>query len=150
MRTVHRPRSIHLSPSARTIATLLPAVALALAACAPRVEPRTIPVGMYVLSINGKAVHVPVANNLAEALRRTPSAASLMGELSTSPVPPLYIVDGAPVLDGPAALQKTPVCDAESVELLRPTRAVALYGEGAGAGAVVIRTRRGATPGVWC
>lgn len=73
-----------------------------------------------------------------------------MGELSTSPVPPLYIVGGAPVLDGPTALQKTPVCDAGSVELLRPPRAIAFYGERADAGAVVIRTRQRATSGAWC
>lgn len=127
----------------------LPALALAFAACAHGVNTRTTPpVGMYTLQVNGKAVDVPIANTVYEALRRTTSA-SVLGDLSGSVARPLYVLDGAETLDG-RALMAMPVCDAEAVELLRPVRAVALYGAKAGAGAIVIRTRRGGTQRAGC
>lgn len=128
----------------------LPAFVLAFAACAHGANTRTTPpVGMYALQVNGKAVDVPIVNSVYDALRRTTSA-SVLGDLSGFFVRPLVVFDGTENLDGLRALMAMPVCEAEAVELLRPVRAVALYGAKAGAGAIVIRTRRGGTQRAGC
>ena len=128
----------------------IPAFAASFAACAHASAPHaTPPVGMYALRVNGKAVDVPIVNNVFEALRRTTSA-SLLGDLSASGARPLYVVDGSEILDGMRALKAMPVCEAEAVELLRPIRAVARYGDKAGAGAIVLTTRRGGTGRAGC
>lgn len=142
-------RSLKL-PFATARTVILLAFTLTQSACSHNAVPETSPgPGMYALLVNGQPMNVPIVSTVFEALIRT-SSASFLGELSSPTKRPLYVLDGIGLLDGLQRLKATPVCHVEAVGLLRPIQAVALYGEKANAGAVVIRSRRGSTANTSC
>lgn len=126
---------------------LLAALAAGTVACGHGAPLRTtLPPGMYALPVNGQPVPVPIGVSLLEALGRTPWSSLAIGFGSVSGAP-LYVIDGVPVNDGLTMLRTLRACEAATVEVLRPLDAVTRWGTRAGAGAVVVATRRGDTPG---
>jgi hypothetical protein len=135
-----------MKPNAARILSMA-VLAIAVAGCAYHEPTRgaSLP-GSHMLQVNGRAVNVPHAISLHEALLRT-TASSIVGGRVTTQGPPLYVMDGVPLLDGLGIVRSMRVCEAASVVVLRGPDAVTRYGGRAGAGAVVIVTRRGDTPG---
>ena len=129
---------------------LLAALAAAAAACAHGNGTATPAMpGMYALAFNGGTMRVPVSYTVLEAVR-TAATAGVLEARSAFDRGPLYVVDGVRIENGAALLRAMRVCEAESIELLRPLDAFARYGLPAGGGAIVVRTRRGDTPSRGC
>lgn len=129
---------------------LLAALAAAATACGHGVAPGTLPTpGIYALRVNGSTMNVPTGYTVLDAVRATPTAGTIQARSAVSGEP-LYLVDGVRIHDGPAMLRALRVCEVESIELLRPLDAFARYGVQAGAGAIVVRTRRADTPSGGC